>query len=83
MAYKASLHAPIVSANVDALLKGQTASAEYKKPEAEMLALPIGKNGGLTYLAFFGGFTLGAWVTKQLKGKTLLVPNQKKAVLRY
>jgi len=48
-----------------------------------MVTLPMGKLGGISYLAFFGGITLGDWFTKFIKGKTLLVEKQGAAVLRY
>lgn len=56
MAYKAGLHAPIVAKNIASLIKGQTPSAVYKPTVgAESLTLPLGKMGGTSYLAFFGG----------------------------
>jgi NADH dehydrogenase FAD-containing subunit len=56
MAYKAGLHAPIVVRNILSLLKGQTPSAVYKPTTgSEMMTLPMGKLGGVSYLAFFGG----------------------------
>jgi len=48
-----------------------------------MVSLPMGKLGGISYLAFFGGITLGDWFTKFIKGKTLFVEKQGAAVLRY
>jgi hypothetical protein len=56
MAYKASLHAPIVAKNIISLLKGQTPTAIYQpKAGSEMMVLPMGKIGGVAYLSFFGG----------------------------
>lgn len=56
MAYKASLHAPIVAKNIISLLNGQAPIAIYQpKTGSEMMALPMGKNGGVSYLPFFGG----------------------------
>ena len=56
MAYKAGLHAPIVAKNIISLLKGQAPTAIYQpKTSSEMMTLPMGKNGGVSYLSFFGG----------------------------
>ena len=56
MAYKASLHAPIVTKNIISLLKGVKPTAVYQpKTGSEMITLPMGKNGGVSYLSFFGG----------------------------
>jgi len=65
-------------------MNGQIPSATYKPTiGAEMVTLPMGKLGGISYLSFFGGMTLGDWFTKFIKGKTLFVPKQEAAVLRY
>lgn len=61
MAYKAGLHGPIVAKNILSLLKNQTPGSVYKPTtDSEMMALPMGKFGGISYLSFFGGtaFTL-------------------------
>lgn len=56
MAYKAGLHAPIVAKNIISLLKGQVPTAIYNPTTgSEMMTLPMGKLGGVSYLAFFGG----------------------------
>ena len=56
MAYKASLHAPIVAKNIESLIKARPASAVYKPTVgSENLPLPLGKMGGVAYLSFFGG----------------------------
>jgi apoptosis-inducing factor 2 len=94
MAHKAGLHASIVAKNIISLLKGQVPTAVYKPTTgSEMMALPMGKLGGVSYLAFFGGmfpkgkclisgFTLGNWATKTLKGKGLFI-GKARAMLRY
>jgi apoptosis-inducing factor 2 len=58
MAYKARLHAPIIAKNILSLIKGVTPTAVYQPPGKESMVLPMGKNGGLGYLAFFGGIAL-------------------------
>jgi apoptosis-inducing factor 2 len=56
MAYKTGLHAPIIAKNIHSLIKGQTPSAIYQPTTgSEMMTLPMGKMGGVSYLAFFGG----------------------------
>jgi apoptosis-inducing factor 2 len=55
MAYKAGLHAPIVAKNIVSLAKNQEPTAVYTPVTHEMMALPMGKLGGVSYLAFFGG----------------------------
>jgi hypothetical protein len=62
----------------------QNPSAIYKpKNGAEMVVLPMGKMGGISYLSFFGGITLGDWFTKFMKGKTLFLQKQVAMVSRY
>jgi apoptosis-inducing factor 2 len=84
MSYKATLHGPIIAKNIKSLLSGQEANATYKPSTgSEMMVIPMGKMGGVSYLSFFGGFTLGNWATKQMKGKGLFVDQQKKLLVRY
>ena len=92
MAYKASLHTPVVASNIIALIKNQAPTAEYKPVTQEMMVLPMGKLGGVSYLAFFGGsnsdyaiysylgFTIGNWATKMLKGNGLFIDKARKSV---
>lgn len=58
MAYKAGMHAPVVAKNIISLIKNQTPTAEYTPTTHEMVTLPMGKLGGVSYLAFFGGMHL-------------------------
>jgi len=94
MSYKAGLHAPIIAKNIKTLLKGEAPKAIYTPSTAEMVCIPLGKDGGLTYLPFFGGkhgvlieltpgLTLGNYLTKQMKGKDLFVTKQGQLVQRY
>lgn len=55
MAYKTGLHGPIVAKNILDLIRGKKPSATYKPITHEMMALPLGKNGGISYLPFLGG----------------------------
>jgi len=82
MAYKAGLHADVIAKNIASLLKDQTPAATYTSPAQEMLALPLGKNGGLTFVPMFGGFTLGNWVTKKLKSSDLFITKSNKSIVR-
>lgn len=59
MAYKASLHGPIIAKNIVSLIKGQNPVSVYRPSTgSEMMTLPLGKNGGISYLSFFGGTSL-------------------------
>jgi len=93
MAYKAGLHGPIVAKNILSLVTRQAPAAIYKPTTgSELMAIPLGKTGGVTYLPYFGGtlsasqpklttgFTLGNWATKTIKGKTLMVPKARALV---
>jgi len=56
MAYKAGLHGPIIAKNILSLIKNATPGNVYKPMTgSEMMVLPMGKTGGVTYLSFFGG----------------------------
>jgi apoptosis-inducing factor 2 len=81
MAYKAGLHGPIVAKNIVSLIKGQKPAAIYTpKNGSEMMSLPLGKTAGVSYLSLMGGFTLGSWATKTLKGKGLMISAGRKMV---
>lgn len=59
MAYKAGLHAPIVAKNILTLIKNQTPGNAYKPTTgSEIMVLPFGKLGGVSYFPFFGGIAL-------------------------
>ena len=58
MAYKATLHAAIVAKNIQCLLNKSTPKAKYSPSTSELMVLPLGKTGGLSYLSFFGGMFL-------------------------
>jgi NADH dehydrogenase FAD-containing subunit len=57
MSYKTSLHAPVIAKNINSLLKGQKPTAVYTPPSQEMMALPLGKSGGVTFIPMFGGMS--------------------------
>jgi apoptosis-inducing factor 2 len=85
MAYKAGLHPPVIAKNIQSLINNTTPKAIYTPASSgrEMIALPLGKTGGLVYVPFFGGFTLGDFFAKMLKGKDLFVPKQNALLKRY
>ncbi|KAJ3561675.1 hypothetical protein NP233_g10050 [Leucocoprinus birnbaumii] len=78
-AFKAGNHAAVVVANVLALINGQKNLKRYSG-SPEFLFVTNGKNGGVTYLNFFGGIVLGDWVTRMAKSKTLIVPTARGAL---
>ncbi|KAF5352398.1 hypothetical protein D9756_005947 [Leucocoprinus leucothites] len=72
-AFKAQAHADIAVGNLLSLLKGQNKFKKYTG-SFEFLFLTNGKNGGVTYINVFGGITLGDWITRMAKSKSLIVP---------
>lgn len=79
---KAQSHAGVVANNIKGLLKGQKPTSLYKPVTIEMAGIPFGKSGGLVYLPFFGGFMLGDWAAKNIKGKDLFVTKNMSLVVR-
>lgn len=77
-ALKAQAHAAIVAANILAFFRGG-ALKDYKGT-TNIIVLPIGKEGGLSYLGLLWGITLGDWFTRRVKSQTLLVPTLRKAL---
>lgn len=74
----AQAHAAIVTANIIAFFRG-SAMKDYKGT-TNVIVLPIGKEGGLSYLDLLWGITLGDWFTRRVKSQSLLVPNLRKAL---
>ncbi|KAF9245795.1 FAD/NAD(P)-binding domain-containing protein [Melanogaster broomeanus] len=71
-AAKTKGHAAIVAANVMSLLGGREASQVYRG-SPELIVVTNGRNGGMAYFAFFGGFTLGDWFARLFKSRGLMV----------
>lgn len=46
----------------------------------EAIVIPLGPQKGFGFLPFFGGLTLGDFVTRNLKGKTLFVSMAQKGM---
>ncbi|CAL1709321.1 unnamed protein product [Somion occarium] len=76
-AAKTKAHADVVAANIQSYLTGQPLSKVYKG-SPEMIVVPLGKSGGSGYLGILWGVIVGDWLTKLLKGKTLMVPPVRK-----
>ncbi|KAJ6575311.1 FAD/NAD(P)-binding domain-containing protein [Mycena capillaripes] len=68
---KAIAHSAIVAANIIAYLSGGT--LKPYKGSTEMIVITNGKGGGKAYIGILWGITLGAWFTRMVKSKTLLV----------
>ncbi|KAF9225465.1 FAD/NAD(P)-binding domain-containing protein [Gyrodon lividus] len=71
-AAKTKGHAAVVVANVLSLLGDREASGVYGG-SSELILITNGRNGGMAYFSFFGGFTLGDWFTRLLKSRGLMV----------
>ncbi|KAJ7274904.1 hypothetical protein C8J57DRAFT_237723 [Mycena rebaudengoi] len=71
-ALKSGAHAPIVVKNVMSYIKGS--KMKNYSTAFEAVILTNGKRGGSSYLGFLWGLIFGAWFTRLLKSKSLLVP---------
>ncbi|KAF0485057.1 FAD/NADP-binding domain-containing protein [Gigaspora margarita] len=70
LAYRANLHADVITKNIIALINNKKL-AEYK-PGPEVMIVPVGKAKGAGLLPI-GNMVIGSFMTKSLKGKTLMV----------
>ena len=73
-------HATTVIANILSLLQGRPAAANYGGG-FEGIALISGRSAGNMYLPFFGGLSMGNWVTSNVKGKGLLLGMTRKSLV--
>ncbi|KAJ7135878.1 FAD/NAD(P)-binding domain-containing protein [Mycena epipterygia] len=71
-ALKANAHAPVVMKNVVNYIKD--GSLKSYSTAFEAIVLTNGKRGGLSYFGVLWGIMLGAWFTRLIKSKSLLVP---------
>ncbi|KAJ7151223.1 hypothetical protein C8R46DRAFT_1123597 [Mycena filopes] len=71
-AIKAGAHAQLVTKNILSYIKG--GSLKGYSTSFEAIVLTNGKRGGVTYLGFLWGIILGAWFTRMIKSKSLLIP---------
>ncbi|KAG8219520.1 hypothetical protein J3R82DRAFT_470 [Butyriboletus roseoflavus] len=72
-AAKVASHAGVVVQNVLNVLAGKSDALMNYQGSAEMIVITNGRNGGMGYFPFIGGFTLGDFWTKLLKSRGLLV----------
>lgn len=71
VAYLAAQHAPLLAHNMVCDITRQTDSLkQVSAPSADIIAVPLGTTGGAAYFIFF---SLGAWLTSLIKGKTLFL----------
>jgi len=82
LAMKASKHAELVAKNIHILIAHESPDDDKNKPtptlhkyksDPNAMVITLGKNGGIAYLPFFGGMTVGSWVVKTLKSKNLFI----------
>ncbi|KIJ62518.1 hypothetical protein HYDPIDRAFT_129019 [Hydnomerulius pinastri MD-312] len=67
-------HAGVIVANILSLLQGgEAGNLKVYGGSPEMILITNGRNGGMAYFPFFGGFTLGDWFARLLKSKGLMV----------
>ncbi|KAH7886107.1 hypothetical protein F5I97DRAFT_1809211 [Phlebopus sp. FC_14] len=65
-------HAAVVVENVLSVLGDKSATKEYKG-SPEIIIVTNGRDGGMAYIPFFGGFTLGDWFARLVKSRTLMI----------
>ncbi|CAL1715396.1 unnamed protein product [Somion occarium] len=70
-------HVPVVATNIQGYIAGQPLNKIYKG-SPEMILVPLGRSGGSGYIGLLWGIVVGDWVTRWLKGKTLMVPAVRK-----
>ncbi|KAF8633590.1 hypothetical protein AX15_001383 [Amanita polypyramis BW_CC] len=75
---KAAAHASIVVSNVEAYFSGHKMK-EYKG-SPEMIAITVGKNGGVTYIGLLWGIIIGDWFTRWMKSRDLIVDRVRAAL---
>lgn len=70
--FMAKTHAPTLASNILASIKGEGEGKMNKAsgPPGEVMAVPLGKNGGASYLMMG---SVGGWLTGLVKGKGLFV----------
>ncbi|KAH8120013.1 FAD/NAD-binding domain-containing protein [Phellopilus nigrolimitatus] len=72
-------HAAVVAANIISLVNGQQPKKTYAGT-FEGLFVTNGKNKGAGYVSVLWGLTFGDTVVPMVKGKTLFIPMQRKAM---
>jgi NADH dehydrogenase FAD-containing subunit len=72
LAFRLGQHVPVVIQNVTSVLQKSAPTAQYKKGPDAMI-VTFGSKQGAGFLPFFGGLTVGSWVTSKLKAGSLFV----------
>ncbi|KAH9947482.1 hypothetical protein B0H21DRAFT_807447 [Amylocystis lapponica] len=70
---KAAAHLGVAVPNLLSYLAGRPLAKVYKG-SIELIAIPIGKDGGAFYADILWGIQLGGWFVRLIKGKDLFVP---------
>ncbi|KAF5379373.1 hypothetical protein D9615_006582 [Tricholomella constricta] len=70
-AAKSSIHGALAGGNIQAFLNN--GAMKPYKGTTEMIVVTNGKAAGIAYFDLLGGITLGNWLAKAAKSKTLLV----------
>ncbi|TFK28571.1 FAD/NAD(P)-binding domain-containing protein [Coprinopsis marcescibilis] len=65
-------HANVVVSNVMSFLNQEPMVRTYRG-QIEIMAVSIGRERGISYLSMLWGITLGHWLTKTLKSRTLVI----------
>jgi NADH dehydrogenase FAD-containing subunit len=73
LAYYAGEQAPVVAANVKTAAAGTGTLKKYARHTKATAMIPLGPKNGAAEMM---GNNLGAFLTKTLKGKSLMVPQQ-------
>lgn len=64
----ADMHASVAKQNVEAVLANKTPKARYSPLSMKFAVLPLGFDGGVSYVVFT---SVGSWMTRKLKSKDL------------
>lgn len=79
LAFRLGQHVPVVVENLTSVLRKSKPSTQYKKgPDA--MVITFGTKQGAGFLPFFGGLTIGNWVTSKAKAGTLFIDNSYKTL---
>ena len=75
MAFTAGSHADSVSANIRRLAGSNNKGAlkEYVPHPSNIMIVPVGPSGGAGQLPLLGGIVVGRFLTRMLKGRSLMV----------
>lgn len=77
---KYDLHASVVAANIQSVLKGKKPTNEYKGPALEGIVVTIGSKRGAGYAHILCGITFWSWFCSWVKSKELHVSKTRKSM---